>query len=74
MNPEIIMLNEISQAEKVMNEFMHVWDLNIQQKIKSEVMGTQGLGMGMRNEAQLANMEVIGKIISNIPLCKKVCR
>lgn len=56
MDLEIIMLNEVSQAEKVMNDFMHVWDLNILQKIKSEIMVTQGLGVGMKNEAKLVNM------------------
>lgn len=56
MDLEIITLNEISQAEKVMNDFMHVWDLNILQKIKSEIMVTQGLGVGMKNETKLATM------------------
>lgn len=56
MDLEIIMLNEVSQAEKVMNDFMHVWDLNILQKIKSEIMVTQGFGVGMKNEAKLVNM------------------
>ena len=56
MDLEIIMLNEISQAEKVMNDFMYVWDLNILQKIKSEIMVTQGLEVGMKNEAKLVNM------------------